>query len=154
MAKKATTEDAHLILRLYELKREAELRKARNWWLADFWPSNADDFLKVSYAAGTAENNWLRQVISYWAIASSFVLEGVLHEDLFFKPAFSGEMFIVFGKVQPFLGELREKLGDPNAFADIEKVIGRTKWSRERMKFMLKRLEMWREKMILKAAEK
>lgn len=147
MAKKATTEEAQLILKLYDLRREAEMRKARNWWMTEFWPKNADDFVRVAWALGTQENNWLRQVGGYWGIAASFVLEGALSEELFLKPAFSGEMFVMFGKVYPFLGELREKLGDPEVFVDIEKVVMRTKWGRERLKFLLKRLDTWREKM-------
>ncbi|HXX15952.1 MAG TPA: hypothetical protein VEJ47_13705 [Candidatus Eremiobacteraceae bacterium] len=153
MAKGASARDAQLILQLYDLRREAEMRKARNWWMTEFWPNNADDFLKVAYATGTQENNWLRQVGGYWGIATSFVLEGALSEELFLKPAFSGEMFVMFAKVYPFLGELREKLGEPEALEDIEKVIMRTKWGRERLKFMLKRLEMWRERMKQKNAE-
>ena len=47
MAKKPTTADAQLILQLYDLRREAEMRKARNWWVGEFWPQNADDFVKV-----------------------------------------------------------------------------------------------------------
>ena len=45
MAKKPTTADAHLILELYDLRREAELRKARAWWAGEFFPQNADDFI-------------------------------------------------------------------------------------------------------------
>jgi hypothetical protein len=144
---KATAKDAQLILQLYDLRREAEIRKARNWWMSEFWPQSAEDYLKVMYASGTPENGWLRQLQSYWGIAASFVLEGALNEDLFLKPAFSGEMFIMFGKIYPFLRELREKIGDPKAFADTEEVIMRTKWGRDRLKFMLKRLESWREMM-------
>jgi hypothetical protein len=148
MAKKATVADAELILRLYDLRRETEMRKARHWWIAEFWPATADDYIKVAFAgAGTVENNWLRQFQSYWGIVASFVLEGVLNENLFLKPAFSGEMFLMFGKVQPFLTELREKIGDPHVFADTEKVILRTKWGRQRMAFMAKRLEGMRERL-------
>jgi hypothetical protein len=107
--------------------------------------------MKVAYTMGTQENNWLRQVPSYWSMAASFVLEGALNEELFLRPSFSGEMFLIFGKVYPFLEELREKSGDEMMFADIEKVIGRTKWGRERLRFILKRLETWREKMQKKA---
>ncbi len=152
MAKKPSASDAQLLLQLYDLRREAEMRKARNWWMAEFWPRSADDFLKVAWAMGTQENNWLRQVGGYWGIATSFVLAGTLNEELFLRPAFSGEMFIMFAKVQPFLKELREKLGDPEAFLDIETVITRTKWGRDRLKFILKRLEVWREKLAEKKA--
>lgn len=46
MAKKASAADAQVLLQLYELRREAEMRKARQWWLAEFWPRNAEDFAK------------------------------------------------------------------------------------------------------------
>jgi len=151
MAKKPGATDAQLILRLYDLRREPEMRKARNWWLAEFWPSNPDDFLKVAWALGSQENNWLRQVAGYWGLAASFVLQGALSEDLFLRPSSSGEMFVMFGKVFPFLKELREKLGDPEAFLDVEKVIMNTKWGRARLQFILKRIETWREKRAAKA---
>jgi hypothetical protein len=147
MPKKAAGRDAQLILQLYDLRREAEMRKAREWWMTEFWPNNADDFMKVAWAHGTQENKWLRQVAGYWGIAASFVLQGALDEDLFLVPGFSGEMFVMFAKIHPFLEELREKLGDPEFFLDIEKVVVRTKWGRERLKFLLKRLETWREKL-------
>jgi hypothetical protein len=150
MPKKAGGRDAQLILQLYDLRRETEMRKAREWWATEFWPNNADDFMKVAWALGTQENKWLRQVAGYWGIAASFVLQGALDEDLFLVPGFSGEMFVMFAKVYPFAGELREKLGDPEVFLDIEKVVMRTKWGRERLKFLLKRLESWREKMAKK----
>jgi len=151
MPKKITAEEAQLILELYELRRDAELRKARNWWLWDFSPRNADDFMKVAMAVGSPENNWLRQVPSYWGMAATFVLRGAISEELFLRPAISGEMFFIFAKVYPFLKELREKLGDPEVFADVEKVVTSTKWGRDRLKFIMKRIETLREKMAAKA---
>jgi hypothetical protein len=79
-------------------------------------------------------------------MAASFALQGALSYDLFIQPAVSGEMFVVFAKVHPFLKDLREKLGDTEAFANIEKVITSSKYGRERLKFMIKRVEMMREK--------
>jgi hypothetical protein len=146
MGNKASAKDAELILKLYELRREPELRKARNWWLWEFSPRSADDFLQVANAGGTQENNWLRQGASYWGMAASLVRQGVLDEDLFLRPACSGEMFFMFAKVYPFITELREKLGDPEVFLDVEKVVTGTKWGRERLKFILKRIESMREK--------
>jgi hypothetical protein len=152
MPKKATSSDAQLILQLYDLRREAEMRKARNWWFTEFWPNNADDFIKVAFASGTQENNWLRQVGGYWGMAAALVLQGALSEELFLRPSVSGEMFLMYGKVRPFIKELREKIGDPEAFLDIEKVILHTKWGRDRLQFLLKRLETWRAKMLEKKA--
>ena len=147
MPKKPTAADAQLILQLYDLRREAEMRKARSWWFTGFWPRSADDFLKIVSTPGTTENNWLRQVTGYWSMAASFVLHGALNADLFLQPAVSGEMFIVFAKVHPFLRDLRETSGDPHMFGTIEKVIMSSKYGRERFKFMLKRVEVMREKM-------
>jgi hypothetical protein len=146
MSKKATATDAQLILQLYDLRREAEMRKARNWWFGEFWPQSADDFLKVGWAMGTQENNWLRQVSGYWSMAASFVLHGALNQELFIQPAVSGEMFLLFAKVHPFLKELREKADDPQMFANIEQVIASSKFGRERLKFTIKRVGMMREK--------
>ena len=147
MSRKATAADAQLILKLYDLRREAEMRKARNWWFVEFWPRTADDFLKIVFTPGTPQNNWLRQVHGYWSMAASFVLQGALSADLFLQPAVSGEMFILLAKVHPFLKELREKAGDPEMFSTIEKVIMGSKYGRERFKFMLKRVEMMRERL-------
>jgi hypothetical protein len=79
-------------------------------------------------------------------MAASFVLMGVLNEELFLQPAISGEMFLIFAKVQPYLKEVRQKIGDPHFFLNIEKVVTHTKWGRERLQFMLKRIETMRER--------
>ncbi|HZC22554.1 MAG TPA: hypothetical protein VE866_04385 [Candidatus Binatia bacterium] len=146
MAKKATVADAQLIAQLYDLRREAEMRKARSWWAGEFFPQNADDFLKVAWAMGTQENNWLRQVGGYWGMVASFVNNGALNEQLFLAPGFSGEMFLIYAKIHPFIKELREKLNDPNAFKDVESAVTRTKWGRHRLQFMIKRVEQMRER--------
>jgi len=147
MPKKPSATDAQLIMQLYDLRREAEMRKARHWWFGEFWPQSADDFLRVAWAMGTQENNWLRQVYGYWSMAASFVLHGALSEELFIQPAVSGEMFVLFAKVHPFLKELREKAGDPEMLGNIEKVITGSKYGRDRLKFMIKRVEIMRERM-------
>jgi hypothetical protein len=145
MSTKPTVADAQLLLYLYDLRREAELRKARNWWLTTFWPENAEDFIKVSSAMGSQENNWLRQGASYWGMAASFVLNGVLNAEMFLQPSASGEMYFIFAKIHPFLKELREKMGEPEMFGNIEKVINSSKYGRERLKWTLKRIEMMKE---------
>jgi len=146
MARKPTHADAQLILKLYDLRREPEMRKARNWLLTGFWPRRIDDLVSIAQSPGTPENSWFRRGVSYWGMAASFVNQGVLSETLFLRPAFSGELFFIFAKVQPFLKEFRERLGDPEAFQDMEQVVMRTKWGRERLKFLMKRIEVWREK--------
>ena len=133
MAKKASASDAQLVLQLYDLRREPEIRKARNWWVVEFWPQSADDLMKVANAFPSQENSWMRQVAGYWDMAASLVLQGALHEELFLQPGISGEMFFLFAKIQPFLKELREKMNNPDAWSNIEKVATGSKLARKRL---------------------
>ncbi len=154
MSTQATPVDAELILKLYDLRREAEMRKARNWWLVTFWPETADDFVKVGMAMGTQENNWLRQVGGYWEMAASLVLHGALNEDLFLETSFCGEMFFIFAKVRPFLGELREKFQSPTMMGNIEKVITRSERGRNTLKAFEERIAARRKAMKEEKAKK
>ena len=154
MPKNPTTGDAQVILQLYDLRREAEMRKARTWWFASFWPQSADDFMKVLNAVGTPENAWLRQVMGYWEMAAAIAVQGAVNQELFLVPSFSGEMFTVFAKVRPFLGELRKKIGNPELLANIETLINSSKKGRERLKQFEARLAARRKLMMEAAAAK
>ncbi len=154
MSTQATPVDAELILKLYDLRREAEMRKARNWWLVTFWPETAEDFVKVGMAMGTQENNWLRQVGGYWEMAASLVLHGALNEDLFLETSFCGEMFFIFAKVRPFLAELREKFQSPTMMGNIEKVITRSERGRNTLKAFEERIAARRKAMKEEKAKK
>ena len=146
MPKKPTATDAQLILQLYDLRREPEMRKARSWVQTEFWPQSVEDYLKISSAMGTQQNAWLRQVGSYWSMAAAFALSGALNADLFLQPSISGEMYFLFAKVQPHLKELRKKLGDPKFFSNIEKLIASSKESRNRLDFTLERIQALSQK--------
>jgi hypothetical protein len=149
MPKKPTPEDAQIIMRLYDLRREAEMRKARSWY-GGWWPASADDVLQVINSFGSQENAWFRQVNGYWEMAASFVLRGALNEGLFFDSG--GEMWFIFAKLQPFLKEVRQKANIPQGFLRVEKIATRTKEGRERLQAMLKRAEARRAAAAAKAS--
>ena len=132
----ASVTDAQLVLQLYDLRREAEMRKARNFFLS-FFPQTADDVLKFFYAFGSQENAWLRQVISYWDMVASLVLRGALHEGLCYDTC--GEMWVVLVKLKPFAKELREKLQAPEFLTKIEQVAEATPEGRARLQSMKQR---------------
>lgn len=145
MPGEATAADAELILKLYELRREAEMRKARAWF-AGWWPQSADVVVEMITApSNPMENAWFRQVSGYWEMAASFVLRGVLHEQLFYDS--SGEMWFTLAKVYPFLKEIREKAQVPYLFQRMEKVATASDEARERLQMMLKRGEARRAAM-------
>ena len=83
----------------------------------------------------------MRQVGGYWSMAAAFVLSGALNGDLFLQPSISGEMYFIFAKVQPFIEELRGKIGDPHMFRNLETVINSTKFGRDRLEFTLERMK-------------
>src|SRR6266849_793815 len=151
---KPTTADAELILRLYEARREAEMRKARHWWVVTCWPRNADDFMEIVTNLGSPENNWLRQVASYWGMAASFVVNRALNEELFMALSSCGEMFLIFAKVHPFLGEVRERLKTQEFMANVEKLIKGTEKGRERLKQFEERVAARRKTMAEAAVAK
>ena len=139
----ATASDAQIILHLYDFRRETEMRKARHFISAEFWPESAEDTLRIARAYPSPENTWLRQVTSYWEMAASFVLRGALHEGLFFDA--SGEMYCVYAKFRPFLPEIRQKL--PYFLLTVEKVVLRTPEGRQRLERLERRLSRRRQKL-------
>jgi len=151
MPKKPTIADADLILKLYDARREAEIRKARQWFVGTFWPTSVDDVLQITRSNGQ-ENAWYRQVLGYWNLAASFVIHGALNEDLFLETAFCGEMYFIYSKLQPFLKELRDQMKNPLFLANIEKVIMRSKTGRERLAIVARNVEA-RRKALAEAAQ-
>ena len=99
-------ESAQLNLTLFDLRREAELRKARSWFITEFHPDTADAFFATM---ATDKNAWGRMVIGYWDMAASMVTHGAIDHDMFI--AAHGEIIGAFSKVQPFLGEIRSRMG-------------------------------------------
>jgi hypothetical protein len=69
-----------------------------------------------------------------------------LNESLFLQPGFSGELFLIYAKIHPFVKDLRKKLNDPNVFLEVEKAVTRTKWGRNRLEFMISRVETMRQR--------
>jgi hypothetical protein len=139
----ATHHDAELILKLYDLRRESEMRKARNYIGLEFWPNSMDDFAKATSAPGSDANRYFRQAISFWEMAAQIVLHGGLNEDLFLDTA--GEMFFFFAKFKPFLPELRKT--QPELFKAIETLATRTPAAKEKLAIVEQRVAMVKQRM-------
>ena len=103
----ATPADAEIILRLYELRTEAEMRKARAWMTGEFWPKTAEELLAVSGNPADPHADWFRQVITYWEMAAAMVLHGAVSAELFVDC--NAEGFFLLAKFAPILDAIREK---------------------------------------------
>ena len=115
----ATYDDANLVLRLYELRREEKLREARAWFVENFKPKTMADIQELC-PQGSEDNARMRMVASYWDMASSFVTAGVLDPELFF--ANNREMLLVAVRFRPVLSEIRAAFKDPNFLRNLEVV--------------------------------
>lgn len=96
------------ILKLYELRSEATMRKARDWFATGFFPESTQDILDVLVGEHSAE---FRMVASYWDMAAAFVVFGAINADMF--NAINTEHVVVYAKLQPFLSEIRAVPGIP-----------------------------------------
>ena len=96
------------ILKLYELRSEQTMRKARDWFATGFHPESTQDILQVLVGAHSAD---FRMVVSYWDMATAFVVLGAINEEMF--NAINTEHVLVYAKLQPFLEELRAVPGIP-----------------------------------------
>ena len=138
--KKANTSDARIVMKLYDLRREAEMRKARNWYSQ--WELNSyEDMKQIAMNWGSQENAWFRQVLTYWENAASLVLRGAVHPGLFMD--WNGEIIFTFVKIKPFLQQMREFSGNPDAFSNMEKLLHSTPELRKKTQHLEEQLKKW-----------
>ncbi len=125
-----TYEDARLVLKLYELRREEKLRVAREWFVSKFFPASAAD-LETLYGTRGTENTYFRMVTSYWDMAASFVVRGVLNGDLLLDSA--GEMLLVWAKLENHLREIRGRIVSQTFLSNLERFVESSAYAKERL---------------------
>jgi len=111
-------ESADLILKLYELRREATMREARNW-IIPFAPESAAEIMQAMISQETGA--YFRMVTSYWDMAATLVNHGAIDEAMFADAHV--EHVLVFSKIEPFLAEIREMMSSPNYLKNLETLI-------------------------------
>lgn len=125
----ATHEQARLMLELYDLRREARMRKARDWFFLNFTPTSPEEMMQ-KFPPGSEESASVRMVASYWDMVAAIVNRGLIDEDLFFET--SGEQWVVWERMKPVVGAWRTGFKNPGVFANLEEHV--------------RRFEAWREK--------
>ncbi|HEX8920826.1 MAG TPA: hypothetical protein VF766_05080 [Pyrinomonadaceae bacterium] len=135
----AKSEDAELILKLYELRREEVMREARAWFLGEFNPGSAQDIMDAVMSDKSA---YFRMVTSYWEMAASLVNNGAIDEQMFNDA--NGEHLAVFAKIEPFLSEVRERFGSPQSMQHLERLVMRIPDAKERMSAFRERIKAMR----------
>jgi len=126
---KVTHDQADLLLRLYEIRREPKMREARDWYFSKFHPATFEDIQKQA-PMGSPESAFMRMVISYWDMAANMVNRGLIEESFFFET--SGEQWMVWERIKSFVPQQRERSKNPHMYENLEKHV--------------KKLEAWRKK--------
>lgn len=131
----ATHADADLILRLYDLRRESECRKARQWFRS-WQPEGAGEVTDIADGRNAHCNAWLRQATTYWEMAFSLVNSGAIDETLFAKNCAEGILYAVKCQV------IGERFGEAftRRMPEAEAFIARNAMAGEKAVMMRKRL--------------
>jgi hypothetical protein len=130
MATKPTHEQGQLQLQLFEQRREARLRQARDWFFKNYHVENIDDAMRIA-APGTEGGTFAFMVFGYWEQACAFLNHGLLNEDLFFET--TGEFFGVWEQVKPVVAQFREQWKNKHFLAHLEKTAQRFEaWTENR----------------------
>jgi len=143
-------EDANLILKLYDLRREKTMRDARNWFFT-FNPESTKDFIDV---LTSDKSGYYRMVVSYWDMAASLVNNGAIDSQMFGDA--NGEHLFVYAKLEPFIPALREEMGAPQFLSHLEKVVKETPDYEARLANIRERMQkliaIWQQKNAAQAA--
>ena len=130
---------AELILKLYELRREAVMREARSYVGGEFMPQSADELFDI-VTAGSRQSGFVLQVYGYWDMVAAFVLNGALDAQLVYDTC--QEMYFQYAKIHPYLAGLREKMNLPEFQAGMEGLIEESEAGRRRLDVMRQNLSV------------
>jgi len=119
---KPTHEQAKLQLELFEMRREARLRQAREWFQKNYFVDSFEDAMKLG-APGTEAGTNAMMVASYWEQVCAMLNYELLHEQLFFET--NGEFFMVWERLKPMVAGFRQQFAAPHMFGHIEKAAQR-----------------------------
>lgn len=133
-------DDALAILKLYELRSETLMRQARAWFFTEFKPTSGLEILAL-LQSGEKESAFYRMVTSHWEVASALVNHGGIDEKLFLEA--NSEHLVVFAKLQPFINEIRETIGEPDYLANLEKLVSRVDNIEKKLENRRRLLERW-----------
>ena len=129
-------EDANLILKLYDLRREPVMREARNWFFS-FNPTSVAEYMDAMMGEHSGH---LRMVISYWDMAAALVNNGAIDEQMFNDA--NGEHLFIFAKIEPILEELRQQWQQPDILKHFEAIVRRVPENKEKLAAIRERIKM------------
>ncbi|MFK7740276.1 MAG: hypothetical protein AB8H80_08125 [Planctomycetota bacterium] len=107
--------DADLVIKLYDLRREAVMRESRDAINGEWWPKNEAEMLAVM-APDHSLNRAFRQVGTYWEMVYGMAKHGVVNAEFLLEN--TGEGMLLYAKVEPYLAAIRKH--NSRAFVNAE----------------------------------
>ncbi len=109
--------NAELLLRIYDLRREGTLRKARSWLMGNFSAETLKEFGELC-PPGSEANAHYRQATSYWDMVAAIVNRGMLDEDFYFET--TSESLLVWLRVKNVVLAMRDVRKNPLYLRNLE----------------------------------
>ena len=149
--RKPTHAQAQLQLQLYDLRREAKLRQAREWFMQNYFVESIEDATRIT-PPGSQEATYMAMVMSYWDQACALLNYGLLHEELFFET--SGEFYAAWDRIKPVVGTIRERYHMKHWLANLERAASRFgKWTEKKSPGALDAMRQYTQQMRAAKAE-
>jgi hypothetical protein len=133
-------QDALVILKLYEMRSESLMRTARAWFFTEFNPTSGKGIVAL-LQSGEKSSAFYRMVASHWEVAAALVNNGGIDEKIFLEA--NTEHLVVFAKLQPFINEIRETIGEPDYLANLEQLVMRAPNVEKKLENRRRLLERW-----------
>lgn len=128
------------IIELYKIRSESLMREARAWFSSEFHPQSGKEIVRLMLS-GQKASAYYRMVASHWEFSSSLVNNGGIDEKMFLEA--NTEHVVVFAKLQPFVAEIRELLGEPDYLSHLERLVMKTPNVEHKLENRRKLLARW-----------
>ena len=135
--------DALAILKLFEIRSEERMRQARAWFFTEFQPKSGLEILALMQS-GEKSSAYYRMVSSHWETAAALVINGGIDEKMFLEA--NTEYLVVFAKLQPFITEIRETIGEPDYLAQLERLVMKAENVEKKLENRRRLIERWTNK--------
>ncbi len=141
--------DALAILKLYEIRSEPLMRQARAWFFTEFNPQSGLEILALMQS-GEKSSAFYRMVASHWEVAAALVNNGGIDEKMFLEA--NSEHLVVFAKLQPFIAEIRETIGEPDYLVHLEQLVMKVSNVEKKLENRRRLISRWAQSQAIGAA--
>jgi hypothetical protein len=133
---------ALVIIELYKIRTGQLMRDARAWFVSEFAPQSGKEIVQLMLS-GEKQSSYYRMVASYWESAASLVNNGGIDEKMFLDA--NTEHLVVFAKLQPYIPEVREMIGEPDYLSQLERLVMKVPNLEKKLENRRALLERWHQ---------